>query len=96
MRLLSCLKEENVVAGMQVCQTIERTVVIVVRLRIEFRIEIGVWKEEVQVIQQVSVSTTMLALAKSRTAKRIVPERDTTRCQHENAIAQLCWNACKL
>lgn len=45
---------------MQICETIERTVVVVVRFCIQFRIEVCVWKERMQVVQQMSVSARIL------------------------------------
>ena len=64
--LFARFEEEDVVAGVEVCEGVEGAVVVVAGFCVEFRVEIGVWEEVVEVLEEVSVSVSGLAWVKRR------------------------------
>lgn len=55
--MLPRFEEEDVVAGVEVCEGVECGIVLAVGFRIELSIFVGVWKEGLKIVEKMSMST---------------------------------------
>ena len=91
--ILATLKEEDVVAGVEIGEGVERTVVVVGGFRVEFRVFESMWEQGVKVCEEMSVAG-RTSVSKERFLQRFVlgtsgelrdnglPERNTAGCEH--------------
>ena len=88
MSLFARFEEEDVVAGMEVCEGVEGAVVVVAGFRVEFRVKVRVREQVVEVLEEVSVPVSGLAWSKCEHCGCLVPEGNTARSEHQDAVAE--------